>query len=107
MVAVAVASIALVSFISLVVAALQMEDYGRRVTDATLLADNRLKEIERTGLPELGITEGLIDERDPDGYTYRLTVLNTPIDNVRHLILEVRWNKGKDSVTLETYMLAQ
>jgi general secretion pathway protein I len=105
MIAVAIVSIALFSFISLVVSALQMEDYGRRVTEAALIADNRMKEIERSGFPELGETEGLIDEKDPTGFTYRQIVSETPINDVRQVRLDILWNKNKDSVTLEAYIL--
>jgi general secretion pathway protein I len=100
MIAVAVASIALISFISLVLHSLEMEDYARKTTDATLIADDRLKEIERTGYPEIVDIEGLVDEDNPSGFTYRLSVKETPIDSVRQVEIEVLWDSKKRSVRM-------
>ena len=74
MVALAIASIALVSFVTLVITSMDLEDHARKVTDATLAADDKLKEVERTGFPDVGKTEGLIDEQDPDGFSYVMVV---------------------------------
>ena len=104
MVAVAVASIALISFISLVIYSLEMEDYSRKMTEATLIADNRLKEIERTGYPEIGQTEGLVDENEPSGFRYRLSVKETPIENVREVELEILWDKKKGSLRMTSFV---
>lgn len=103
MVAVAIAAIVLVSLITLVVASLDMEDYARRMTSATLIADAKLKEIERTGYPELSRVEGLVDENDPTGFSYRTIVTETPIEDVRQVDVEVFWDKGRRSVTLTGY----
>ena len=100
MVAVAVAAIALISFISLVVHSLEMEDYSRKITEATLIADDRLKEIERTGYPEIGETEGLVDEDEPSGFSYRLTVKETPIEDVREVEIEVFWDNKKGTLRM-------
>lgn len=100
MVATAVASIALVSFISLVLHSLEMEDYSRKITEATFIADERLKEIEIGGYPEVGETEGLADESEPSGFTYRLSVKETPIENVREVEIEVLWDNKKNSLRM-------
>ena len=104
LIAVAVASIALVSFITLVISSMDMEDHARKVTEATIIADDKLKEIERTGFPELGKTEGLIDDEQPQGFSYRLVVTETPIEQVREINVEVLWDQGKRSVTLVSYI---
>jgi general secretion pathway protein I len=104
MIAVAVASIALISFISLVLHSLEMEDYSRKITEATLIADDRLKEIERNGYPEIGESEGLIDQDDPSGFSYRLSVKETPIENVRELELEVLWDNKKGSLRMTSFI---
>ena len=104
LIAVAVASIALVSFITLVITSMDMEDHARKVTEATILADDKIKEIERTGFPELGNAEGLIDDEEPQGFSYRLVVTETPIEQVREINVEVLWDKGKRSVTLVSYV---
>jgi hypothetical protein len=100
MVAVAVAAIALISFISLVVHSLEMEDYSRKITEATLIADDRLKELERTGYPEIGETEGLVDEDEQSGFSYRLTVKETPIEEVREVEIEIFWDNKKGTLRM-------
>ncbi len=107
MVALAIASIALVSFITLVITSMDLEDHARKVTGATLAADDKLKEVERTGFPDVGKTEGLIDEQDPDGFSYVMVVTETPIDQVRQIDIEVFWEKKKRSVTLTTFIAKQ
>jgi general secretion pathway protein I len=105
MVAVAVASIALISFISLVLHSLEMEDHSRKMTEATLIADDRLKEIERAGYPELGESEGLVDENEPSGFTYRLSVKETIIENVREVELNVLWDDKKGSLRMTSFVV--
>jgi len=102
MVAIAVASIALVSFITLVIGSMDLEDHARKVTDATLAADDKLKEVELAGYPEVGKTEGLIDEQDPSGFSYTLVVSDFQIQNVRRVDVEVFWDKKRRSVALTT-----
>jgi general secretion pathway protein I len=104
LIAVAVASIALVSFVTLVMTSMDIEDHARKTTEATLIADDKMKEIERTGFPEVGETEGLIDDTQPQGFSYRLVVTETPIEQVRQMDIEVLWDKGRRSVTLIGYI---
>ena len=61
MVAMAVASLALVSFITLVVSSMDLEEVARNITEATIAADKKLKEVESNGYPEVGKTEGLVE----------------------------------------------
>ncbi|MGA2106961.1 MAG: type II secretion system protein [Syntrophorhabdales bacterium] len=107
MVAIAIASIALVSFVTLVITSLDMENHARKITEATLIADEKLKEIERAGYPEPGRSEGLVSEQDPSGYSYALVVTDTPIQNVRQVDIEVYWDKKRGSVELTTYIAKQ
>lgn len=104
MIAVAIASITLISFITLVIKSMDMEDYARKITEATLIADDKLKEIERTGYPDVGRTEGLINEEEPTGFTYHVVVSETPIEAVRQVELEILWENKKRSVTLITFI---
>ena len=103
MIAVAIAAIALVSLITLVVASLDMEEYARKMTSATLVAEGKLKEIERTGYPELSQVEALLDENDPTGFFYRTVVTETPIEDVRQVEVQVFWDKRRRSVSLVGY----
>ena len=103
MIALAIAAIALVSMITLVLAALEMEDQARRMTSATLIAEGKMKEIERTDFPELSQVEGLVDENDPTGFSYRTVVTGTPIQDVRQVEVEVFWDKKRRSISLVGY----
>ncbi len=107
MIAVAIASIALVSFITLVIKSMDMEDHARKITEATLIAEDRLKEIERNGFPELGTTDGPIENTETPGFSYRLVVSETPIDQVRQIDLDILWENKKQSVTLTAYIAKQ
>ncbi len=102
-IAVAVAAVALVSLISLVIADLDIEDYARKMTSATLVGEGKLKEIERTGYPELSQVEGVVDESDPSGFYQRIIVTETPIADVRQVEVEVLWDKKRRSVTMVGY----
>jgi len=103
MIAVAIAAIALVSLITLVVASLDMEEYARKMTSATLIAEGKLKEIERAGYPELSQVEALVDENDPTGFYYRTVVTEAPIEDVRQVEVQVFWDKRRRSVDLVGY----
>ena len=103
MIAVAVTAIALVSLITLVIADLDIEDYARKMTGATNIAEAKLKEIERKGYPELSQVEALVDENDPAGFFYRTVVTETPIADVRQVDVDVYWDKKRRSVTLVGY----
>lgn len=96
LIAVAISSIALVSLISLVLSSLDLEENARKVTEATMVADDKLKEIERgVVLPDPGVIEGLIDEKDPTGYTFKQSVSESMIKNVYLIEVEVFWNKKR------------
>ncbi len=106
LIAVAIASIALVSLVSLVLSSLDLEENARKVTEATMIADDKLKEIERgKTLPDPGVIEGLIDEKDPAGYSFKRTVSESMIKDVYLIEFEVFWNKKRSSVALSSYVL--
>ena len=105
MVALAITSIALISLISLVTSSMEMEEYARRLTDASTIADNMLKDIERIGIPEPGTTEGLVNDEGLQGYEYRQTISETPINDVFLVEVEVFWDKKIRSTKISTYML--
>ena len=104
-VALAIVSIALVSFVTLVVTSMDMEDHARKVTEATIVADQKLRDIEKVGYPPVGQSEGLVNDQDPLGYSYRMTVSETGITNVRQIDVEIFWEKRKRSIILSAYML--
>jgi len=106
-VAVAIAAIALASFVTLVISSMDMEDHARKVTEATLIADNKLKEVELAGYPETGRTEGLVNEQDPSGFSYTMVVTDTLFQGVRQIDIEVFWDNKRGSVQLTTFIAQQ
>lgn len=106
-VALAIAAIALASFVTLVISSMDMEDHARKITEATLIADDKLKEVERVGYPSTGRTEGLVNEQDPSGYTFTTVVTDTPIQGVRQVDVEIFWNNKRDSVQLTGFIAQQ
>ncbi len=106
-VAIAIASISLVSIISLVSNSLTMEEQARRVTEASAIAENRLKEIERGSFPETGQIEGLVDPENPSGYSFRQEVKDSPIEDVRLIEMEIFWDNRRSSVSMATYLAKQ
>ena len=107
MVAIAVAAIAFVSLISLVSTGIRMEEQARKVTEATSLAEDRLKELERGGALEPGMTEGLVDSGDPSGYRYRQVVRESPIEGVNIVEMDILWDNRRNSVSLVSYVAKQ
>jgi Tfp pilus assembly protein PilV len=103
-VAVAIAGIVFVPLISLVSTGIKMEDYARRLTEATMIAETRLKEIERNPYPEMGQAEGLVDPLDPAGFRYRQVIKGSPLEDVRTIEMEVFWDNKRSSVLLATYL---
>lgn len=107
MVAMAVASLALVSFITLVVSSMDLEEVARNITNATIAADEKLKEVESKGFPEIGKTEGLLEGKDPPNSSYNVVVSETPIQNVRQIDIEVFWDNKRRSVMMTDLIVKQ
>jgi general secretion pathway protein I len=107
MVAMAVASLALVSFITLVVSSMDLEEVARNITNATIAADEKLNEVESNGFPEVGKTEGLLEGKDPPNSSYNVVVSETPIQNVRQIDVEVFWDNKRRSVMMSDWIVKQ
>ena len=104
MVAVAVVSIALVPIVTVVLGGVDTEDYVKKLGRATMIADEKLRQIEEKGIPGLGSEEGLVDREDPGGFSYRLVVSESAIDKVRKAEIEVSWDKKRGTVKLVQYI---
>jgi general secretion pathway protein I len=114
LVAVAILGIALVSLLGLHVKNLALVDRDRRVTEATLLAQARMTEIETGPPPELGLTRGDFQERYPDRYPdlgWEEEVLPPPVPfvpNIREVHVRVFRGDGEtprdDDVSLVYFL---
>lgn len=101
-VALACASIALFSFISLVFSSLKMEDYGRGLMDATLIAERIIKEIKDGEFPEIGDEEGFVEGKE--GFYFRRHVSDTIVENIRQINLEILWDNNKHGTEFIFYV---
>ncbi|HLG22490.1 MAG TPA: prepilin-type N-terminal cleavage/methylation domain-containing protein [Candidatus Manganitrophaceae bacterium] len=120
MVALAVLSIALVVLLGLRNRDLALAAYSRHLTEATLLARQKIGEISLAGFPDLGEREGDFADaapgyRDLRGmvfgrteYRWREEVKQTPYpyDVVRELSLTVVWSEGgrEETARFTTYL---
>ena len=68
---------------------------SRDMTIATILAHQKMEEIENegTGFPELGEEEGDFEEQFP-GFTWKKAVSVTPFEEARRVDLSIVWQDG-------------
>ncbi len=66
---------------------------SREMTIATILARQKMGEIEATGFPELGEEEGDFEEQFP-GFTWKKAVSVTPFEEARRVDLSIVWQDG-------------
>lgn len=109
LVAVAVLGLALVSLLALHVRNLDLIARDARVTEATLLARDRMAEIAAEPFPDLGVTEGDFELEYPDRYPglrWETEVLPAPVPNIREVRVRVfRGEKESgDDVSLVYYV---
>jgi general secretion pathway protein I len=66
---------------------------SRDMTVATILARQKMGEIELAGFPELAEEEGDFEETFP-GFTWTQRVSETPFDEARRVDLSIIWKEG-------------
>ncbi|MBI3995646.1 MAG: prepilin-type N-terminal cleavage/methylation domain-containing protein [Nitrospirae bacterium] len=81
---------------------------ARYLTRATLLAQQKISEVEMAGFPALGILNGGFPEPD-EIFDWTETVSSTPFEYAREVRVEVGWKEGsrRDSVTLITFVMEE
>jgi len=66
---------------------------SRDMTIATILARQKMGEIEAAGFPELGEEEGDFEEQFPE-FTWKRAVSLTPFEGARRVDLSIAWKDG-------------
>ena len=66
---------------------------SRDMTVATILARQKMGEIEYAEFPELGGEEGDFEDKFP-GFTWQKTVSMTPFEEARRVDLSILWKEG-------------
>ncbi len=104
MVALAVVAISFTVLLSLRNRDISLSGYARRMTEATLLAREKMTEAEMAGFPEMGESSGEFSAA-PTSATYRWvqTVVPTPFDFIREVKVAVLWEE-RERVELTTYL---
>lgn len=103
MIALAIIATLLVVTLSLRNRHLQLIGEVRNVTVATLLAQEKMTEVELAGFPDLGEGEGSFEKRP--GFAWRRRVSPTPFDFVREVEIKVNWGtENAESVRLVSYV---
>jgi len=122
--ALAIASIALLGLLQLQLVGIRTADQAQGMTQAVLLAQEKMAEAVSAGYPPVGVRSGMV-EADGDQLTWRIEVTDAraplPVmasaarqshrsgpspDHLRKLSVEVRWQKGpgEKHICLTTYM---
>jgi type IV pilus assembly protein PilV len=104
-------SVGLLGMASLTTGIIKGNYLSKNVTSATVVAQNRLEDVQREGYA--GATAAKFsagpDNVDMGGVTFARTTTisdNTPAANMKTIAVEVSWEGGAKSVTLST-ILAQ
>jgi general secretion pathway protein I len=66
---------------------------SRDMTTATILARQKMGEIELEGFPAVGEDEGDFEDEFP-GFTWKKTVAMTPFEGARRVDLSIIWKEG-------------
>lgn len=105
MVALSVLSISLVVLLGLRNRGISLAEKSRHIIEATLLARQKVTEISSEGFASLGEEKGDFGEESPQ-YTWRQTVIQTPFQEVRELLIQIIWkeNNREDTVDVTTYL---
>ncbi|MCC6543229.1 MAG: type II secretion system minor pseudopilin GspI [Nitrospirae bacterium] len=67
-------------------------DYAKRTTVATLLASERMSDIENGDFPDTGQDSSNFGDLYPE-YRWKTSVSDTAYDNIREVKVEVLWGK--------------
>jgi general secretion pathway protein I len=81
---------------------------ARYLTRATLLAQQKISEVQMSGFPDLGASSGTFPEPD-EIFDWTETVNSTPFEYARELRMDVGWKQGehRHSVMLVTFVLEE
>src|SRR3990170_3193521 len=80
-------------------------DYAKRTTVATLLASERMSEIEQEDFPDTGEDNSNFGDDYPE-YRWKTSVSDTAYENIREVKVEVLWGEGSSerSIGLVNYV---
>ena len=75
-------------------------DYARHVTIATLLASEKMGEMEHEDSHSAGGDSGDFSEDYP-GYTWKTTISDTSYEHIKEVRVEISWGEGQSRRSVE------
>ena len=106
MVALAILSLVAVAFLRAQASSVHLVDVSVQISLATLLAKEKIAELESNGFPEPGKTSGDGGEDFPS-YHWEQVVSPTDLANLRKAVVRILWMEGsrERSLELTTYFV--
>jgi len=93
MIAVAILSLVAVAFLGAQASSIRLVDESVQISMATLLAKERMAELESRGFPEPGSNSGTFGDAFPS-YRWEQTISTTDIPDIRKAVVRVLWMEG-------------
>jgi general secretion pathway protein I len=105
LISLAIVAIVLITCLRAQNQSIRLYQLSRDLTIATILARQKMGEIELAGFPELGEEEGDFEDAFPE-FTWRQRVSETPFEEARRVDLSIIWKEGtrERSVDLIAYI---
>jgi len=100
MISLAILSLVGVAFLRAQASSVHLVDESGQISLATLLAREKMAELESTGYPALGKKSGQGEEPFPQ-YSWEQTVSSTDIPVLRKAVIRVLWVEGTTNRALE------
>ncbi len=104
MIALAILSLVAVAFLRAQASSVRLVDESGQISMATLLARERMAELESRGFPEPGDNSGTGGEAFPS-FRWEHIISTTEIPNIRKAVVRILWTEGdlKRSMELTAY----
>ncbi len=107
MIALAIISIALTALLSLGNRTIGVHDRLQKITQATLLAQHKMSELETSSSSSIAGTDesGVFDEPN-NSFTWRVDYSDTPLPSIKMVSVTVSWGDENDNeaVTLDSFV---
>ena len=100
MIAMAILAMVGVAFLGAQASSVHLVDESSQISIATLLAREKMAELENLGFPDLGKTSGEGDQVFPQ-YRWEKIISSTDIPELRKALVRILWVEGTNQRTLE------
>ena len=101
MIALAILALVGVAFLRAQASSVHLVDESGQISIATLLAREKMAELESMGFPEPGKTSGMFEDQTFPQYRWEQVISSTDIPALRKALVKVLWIEGTRERTLE------